>query len=432
MRVLHFSYSDHYGGAAKGAYRVHRALLDRNCDSRMIVCTSGTHDPAVRQEAPNRLRLVLHRTLRSSRVVLGAKPTYFFNGDVAPVVGARRLEPRDTWRPEVVCLFWTTGMVSTRTLGRVLRSYSCPVVIVPLDMEPFTGGCHYSFGCTRFEDKCGRCPQLGAKHDGDRSRVILSRKHDLLARHDVGFVAATGWLAGMLERSSLGRHRPKRRISLPIDVDTFSPGSKLEARERWGIPRDRMVIGTGAFSIVDRRKGADLLQEALRIVAGRAGPGGTPLRRSDLFVAVGGHTEASLGPLAGLAGKWVRDIPDEPAMASFYRACDVFVSASVEDAGPMMVPEAMLCGTPVVAFPIGGAPDVIRDQDNGALAGDITAASLAAAIESVLVLESRTKMGAAARQAAVAAHEPRHVAEEHVEFYSSIIDAVIREGSRRA
>ena len=44
---------------------------------------------------------------------------------------------------------------------------------------------------------------------------------------------------------------------------------------------------------------------------------------------------------------------------------DVFVSPSIQDAGPMMVAQSMMCGTPVVAFEMGNAVDYIQNGKTG-------------------------------------------------------------------
>ena len=56
---------------------------------------------------------------------------------------------------------------------------------------------------------------------------------------------------------------------------------------------------------------------------------------------------------------------NELAMA--YQASNVFVSPSIQDSGPMMVAESLACGTPVIAFKMGLADDLIQNGKNGFL-----------------------------------------------------------------
>ena len=55
-------------------------------------------------------------------------------------------------------------------------------------------------------------------------------------------------------------------------------------------------------------------------------------------------------------------------MANAYAAADVFVTPAQQDNLPNTVLESLACGTPVVAFNIGGMPDMISHLENGYLA----------------------------------------------------------------
>jgi len=75
--------------------------------------------------------------------------------------------------------------------------------------------------------------------------------------------------------------------------------------------------------------------------------------------------------------------------ALIYAAADVFVAPSVQDNLPNTVMEALACGTPCVAFQIGGMPDLIEHKQNGYLAHPFATEDLAQGI--AWVLESRQR-----------------------------------------
>ena len=56
---------------------------------------------------------------------------------------------------------------------------------------------------------------------------------------------------------------------------------------------------------------------------------------------------------------------NESGLIRAYQAADVFISPSIEDSGPLMVNQAMMCGTPVVAFKTGVALDLIDGYETG-------------------------------------------------------------------
>ena len=69
MRVLHLSTFDIRGGAARGAYWLHRALCDAGLDSQMLVGRKYGSDPTVIE-----LREPLHRLASAVRGRLDGLP----------------------------------------------------------------------------------------------------------------------------------------------------------------------------------------------------------------------------------------------------------------------------------------------------------------------------------------------------------------------
>jgi glycosyltransferase involved in cell wall biosynthesis len=70
----------------------------------------------------------------------------------------------------------------------------------------------------------------------------------------------------------------------------------------------------------------------------------------------------------------------DAALARAYQAADFFVSPATNETGPMMAGEAMACGRPLIAYPVGIAPDLIEQGRNGTLVepvGDVAALAVA-------------------------------------------------------
>jgi glycosyltransferase involved in cell wall biosynthesis len=88
---------------------------------------------------------------------------------------------------------------------------------------------------------------------------------------------------------------------------------------------------------------------------------------------------------------------DNGALATCYRAADVFVFPSLTDTFGLVMLEALASGVPVAAFPVTGPIDVVVDGVTGALDAD-----LARAVERALALDP------VATPAACRAHAERH------------------------
>jgi len=120
---------------------------------------------------------------------------------------------------------------------------------------------------------------------------------------------------------------------------------------------------------------------------------------------------------------------DDVTLALAYQAADVFVCPSTEDAGPMMIPESMLCGTPVVAFNSGGAPDLIQTMKTGYLAKYKDSNDLASGIHALISSPHLAAIRNAARDIAVKNHSPQVVVSQYIELYHSLTEEFHRKES---
>ncbi len=110
-----------------------------------------------------------------------------------------------------------------------------------------------------------------------------------------------------------------------------------------------------------------------------------------------------------------RDLP------AYYSLMDVFVHPSLRDGMPNAVLEAMACGLPVVATPVGGMLDVIRDGENGLLVPVNDAEALAKAVQTLLADHAlRTRIVTAARQTILEGFTPEKELEANLEVYRKL------------
>jgi glycosyltransferase involved in cell wall biosynthesis len=277
-------------------------------------------------------------------------------------------------QPHVVNLHWVVqGFVHIDALSAL----NCPIVWTLHDSWPFTGGCHLPGACRRYEQSCGHCPVLGSHVENDWSRRIWQRKQASWKDLSLTVVAPSRWLADRARASSLFAHRRIEVIPNGIDTALYSPGDSQAARRALGLPENRRLLLFGAnHSLSDANKGFDLLRTALNSLGED--------QRQDTELVIFGETSDRPIPDCGLPVRNLGPIADEDRIVLLYRSADLFVSPSRQENLPNMVLEAMACGTPCVAFKVGGMTDMIDHQHNGYLGQPYDTDDLARGIAWVL------------------------------------------------
>ncbi len=105
---------------------------------------------------------------------------------------------------------------------------------------------------------------------------------------------------------------------------------------------------------------------------------------------------------------------DLPALLREYAECSTLILPSRHENSPMVIREAMAAGKPVVATPVGGIRDLVRDGETGSLFGVGDAGDLA--IRAVEILRDdglRRSMGQRARMDALIRFRSEQVAERY-------------------
>ena len=413
MRVLHLSYSDIAGGAARAAYRIHRALLGSGIDSRMLVRQKISNDPAVSQAAEGlggsgrilqrRLSNLLLRLQRSTDHTL--RSLNLFSSDMVNEAG---LVDAD-----VINLHWIgLETMSVDEIGRISK----PVVWTLHDMWAFCGSEHYARDTpdARYRDGYrpdNRVPGAGGM---DLDRWTWNRKRTAWKR-PFHIVCPSRWLAGCARGSALMFTWPVHVIPNPIDCSLYSPRDRRRARDELGIPSDSRVVLFGAVGgVADPRKGFRHLLAALEQFQ-------PPERERTVLALLGGH----LDPAQRAAGFRLLEfghIDDERRMAMLYGAADAFVAPSEMDNLPNTVLEALACGTPVVGFDVGGMPDMVTAGSDGYLCRPFDASDLTNGIRWVLNHPAPDSLREAARSKALRMFGEQSVARQYQSLYERVLD----------
>jgi len=184
-------------------------------------------------------------------------------------------------------------------------------------------------------------------------------------------------VAAALKDYLIGMGVPDDRVTVlrnGVDLDFFHPhDNRARLRGRLGIGARPTLLSVGHLI---ERKGHHLAIEAVAALPGM-----------DLLIAGDGPEESALRQLVdrlalGDRVRFTGRLAQEQ-LREHYQAADALVLASSREGWANVLLEAMACGTPVVATPVDGTPEVVASVDGGRLTRDRSAASIAAAIETL-------------------------------------------------
>lgn len=365
MKVLHLNTYD-TGGAAKAMLRLHRGLLEAGVQSHVLVFKKTQEDATVSEvQFPflvkwfYRLRSELNFRLLKKRT----DPIYnFFNAGEDVCIDAKYLLKSLPFQPDVVMLHWVTGYVTSVNLRDFYQAVQVPILWRFNDLNAFTGGCHYTKTCLRYHEGCGQCPALRSNQLEDLSYKNLQLRKQLLKTIPLSFVSSTSEIDQQVRSSALGKQQAVNKILISADIELFQPAAdKKVLRQSLQLPEDKFIIFFGCQHILDPRKGFDRLLHNLKQLHERL----TPAEREKVLLVYASRYSEVSPDIFPFTAQQLPFANTEQALAQYYQLADLFISPSIEDAGPMMILESLLCGTPVIAYNIGLAPDAIQHAQNG-------------------------------------------------------------------
>jgi glycosyltransferase involved in cell wall biosynthesis len=310
---------------------------------------------------------------------------------------------------------------------RMLPWLSCkvPVILSLSDSWLFTGHCACPLTCGRWETGCGRCPDLAIPPAirRDNTAANWQRKRRVLASSRVWAIAPSAWMLERARRSLLGDAlMDVRVIRHGIDLDTFSPGSRLDARHSLGIDAARSVllyvVNLGAANPTKDFATLRATMERLARMHPLRAAGGEMVK-TELIVIGAEAPEERLSEHVAISHRPYCQSREQ--LAELYRACDMYVHSAPEEPFSLTTAEAMGCGTVVSVAAGGGIRELIDHNRTGMLLDSGDAVGLAATVRELQEdPERRAAMGEAAAIAAHARFDAGRMTEETINWCGEV------------
>lgn len=290
-------------------------------------------------------------------------------------------------------------------------SETAPTLCTLHDTWSFTGRCYNPGTCTKFLTQCDEScptpheyPQLSPS----KIRSAFEQRSEILNRNqNIAAAVPSDWLGG-LAISGLWKNREVFKIPYPIDLDCYRPMDRKSAQELLGLSSTKTYLLSCAADLRNTKKGLHLLVDALRgnkdfhlLLLGAPLP---PSELHDLEVTQFGY------------------VLNDKLKAIIYNAADFYVHPSLADNAPLTVIEALSCGTPVIAFPIDGLPELVITGRTGRLAAGVSSEELKLALlESLASKSDSENLRESCRAFAIDTFGPGDVAEKYRRVFDHML-----------
>lgn len=356
MKVAILNAFDIEGGAARAAYRLHQGLRGMGVVSQMLVQKKESGEATI-LTSKNRLAKEFDKfkgTLNNLPLQLyRQRQRIIFSPQWLPDSIPSQIAQLS---PDIINLHWVcSGYLQIETLPKLNQ----PIVWTLHDMWAFTGGCHYSQDCQKYQAACGSCPQLSSRKDQDLSRWIWQRKAKAWPGVNLTLVTPSRWLADCAKSSSLFQNFRVEVIANGLDIQKYKPINRQVARELLNLPQDKQLLLFGAVDATsDRRKGFHLLQPALQSLSQTEW-------KEKLELVIFGASEPETPVNLGFKAHYLGYLHDDVSLALLYSAVNLTVVPSIQEAFGQTASESLACGTPVVCFDCTGLKDIVEHEQNG-------------------------------------------------------------------
>ena len=201
-----------------------------------------------------------------------------------------------------------------------------------------------------------------------------------------------------------------------IDLDRFGPDpeGRGAVRAELGIPASAFAVGTVGRLFTEKghayliRSLAPVLGDHLHLVITGDGP-----ERDHLAAQAGALARKDCVHLTGNR----RDVPRVLA------ALDAVALTSVSEGLPLVIPEAMAAGLPIVATAVGGVPQVVAEGETGFLVDYGDEEALRARLCALDAdRQLARKCGETGRERALGRYSSRRMVADYLELYRRVVD----------
>lgn len=361
INILQINTNDFHGGAAQVTHLLKNGLNLSGNRSTMLVANKSLADD--QSFLINYDQTIRYWSKLSKKIIGKDLPSFikfkirdFFRAGIANDIEffSNDLENFEEYKKaDIIHLHNLHGnyfnLKSLRTIAK-----EKPIVWTLHDMWAFTGHCSYSYACDKWQSECKECPDLSIYPAlyWDNTRYLFRKRKKIYDNLRLNIIVPSLWLKQKVEKSIL-KDQNINLIYNGINIDELKPYNKILARNELKLPVDKKIIlFLAAGGKNDDRKGWNYTEEIIKFCG------------DYLFLCIGGKSQEK--QVKNLIN--INYIESKEILAKYLSAADIFLFPSLAENFPLVILEAMACGTPIVSFDVGGVKEAMVHSQNGYIA----------------------------------------------------------------
>jgi glycosyltransferase involved in cell wall biosynthesis len=341
MKILHVSFSDHFGGANISAYRIHESLKQNNIDSKILVLDrsyKNKNNKNVILYKPekiffyrirNYIAKILNYLIRNNC----QNSFNFFNSGLANFINNMDVD--------IINLHWINNeMISIKEIAEIKK----PIVWTLHDMWAFCGTEHYTLN-KRFIKGYSKFNNDSLVFD--IPKFIWLKKYKYLKKKKISFISPSLWMLSKLKKSNLFKEQKKYLIRSPFKVNKI----KIFNRKK----KNKVKLVFCAFNCFsDKRKGFEKLKKVLNKLD----------RKYNFELTTIGEDKKNYKDV-NFKLKNIGYVYSQKKLLKYFCHSDALIIPSNSDNFPNVATEALSTGLPIICDKNSGTSEIITNYKNG-------------------------------------------------------------------
>lgn len=369
-KILLLSTGD-VNGAYEAIYRVATILINDGHDVKLVVKEKTRFDSFIITyinlikkrnivyRGLAKIRMVILNKIKSQKNTILFDNNYLFisrneeNNNISPEALIKQVG----FIPDFIISGMTNGFINSTDIYNLQKITNAKVFNITVDMNHFTGGCHYAWDCQGYIEGCNEnCPAILS----DEGMLIAKENFEIKLKNarngNFKAIAMSLWTLNQIEKSKIYKDQSEKyNINSIIDLKVFNNCNRNIAKDIFGFDNSKFYILAGCQSSKDIRKGFSYFIDSLTILESKL----TSSQKEKIVIIVVSREVPKEFEAINFEKQKLDYINDYRLLSLLYQSIDLFVNTSIEDSGPMMVSEALACGTPVVGFDMGIVTNVV-------------------------------------------------------------------------